>query len=227
MNEEEIQYGIGHNSREDSALSALTTDVQAPLEKNRRSDDFEPLLAERDLVRQAKQDPEAFGELYQAYVKRIYSYHYRHTGNSTEAEDLTSRTFFRALRNIPYYKDRGIPFQAWLFRIAHNLVVNWYRDQSRHPIFSLEITHSNLHAHRGDPQLNLLESEKQEMLTRLIDGLPEVRKTLLLLKFVEQMSNVEIGEVLGKSEGAIKSLYHRTLLDLRQSIQEGELDELS
>ncbi len=227
MDEEEIQYDVNNNFGEVGALSALMTDGKIPLGKDRRSDDLESVAAERALIQQARQDPEAFGKLYQTYVKRIYNYHYRHTGNQIEAEDLTSRTFFRALRNIPYYKDRGIPFQAWLFRIAHNLVVNWYRDQSRHPTFSLEITHSNLHAHRGDPQLNLLESEKQELLMRLIDGLPEVRKTLLLLKFVEQMSNVEIGEVLGKSEGAIKSLYHRTLLDLRQSIEEGEFDGLT
>ncbi|MBN2007412.1 MAG: RNA polymerase sigma factor [Anaerolineae bacterium] len=226
MDEDEIQYGILHDSGKKDTLSILMPDAQAPLEKKQRSNDFESVAGERTLVQQAKQDPEAFGKLYQAYVKRIYNYHYRHTGNSNEAEDLTSRTFFRALRNIPYYKDRGVPFQAWLFRIAHNLVVNWYRDQSRHPTFSLEVAHSGLHAHRGDPQLNLLESEKQELLTRLIDGLPEVRKTLLLLKFVEQMSNAEIGEVLGKSEGAVKSLYHRTLLDLRQSIQEGEFDGL-
>jgi len=226
MDEEETYSDVSHNFGEGGALSALMTDGQIPLMESRPSNDIEFVSAERVLIQQAKNDPEAFGQLYQTYVKRIYNYHYRHTGNQIEAEDLTSRTFFRALRNIPYYKDRGIPFQAWLFRIAHNLVVNWYRDQSRHPTFSLEVTHSNLHAHRGDPQLNLLESEKQELLTRLIEGLPEVRKTLLLLKFVEQMSNAEIGEVLGKSEGAIKSLYHRTLLDLRQSIEEGDFDGL-
>ena len=62
---------------------------------------------------------------------RIYNYHYRHSGNATEAEDLTSRTFYRALRSLHSYREKGASFQAWLFRIAHNLVVNWYRDTSR------------------------------------------------------------------------------------------------
>ena len=92
----------------------------------------------RDLVIRAKSDPEAFGQLYQHYVDRIYNYHYRHTGNSTESEDLTSRTFYRALRSIHSYREKGASFQAWLFRIAHNLVINWYRDSGRHQSVSID-----------------------------------------------------------------------------------------
>jgi RNA polymerase sigma-70 factor (ECF subfamily) len=182
------------------------------------------VLEERALIEEAKHDAEAFGRLYQQYVRRIYNYLYRHTGNQTEAEDLTSRTFYRALRSIHQYKDRGGSFQAWLFRIAHNLVVNWYRDQSRHQVLSLEVTdnHTGQAVHRDEPHEKIVRTEWQELVTRLIDQLPEVRKTLLILKFVEKMSNEEIAKVLGKTEGAIKSLYHRTLLDLRETLQQGE-----
>ncbi len=180
---------------------------------------------ERALIKRAKQDAETFGQLYRRYVKRIYNYHYRHTGNATEAEDLTSRTFYRALRSLHRYKDQGNYFQAWLFRIAHNLVVNWYRDQSRHPIISLDAAGENFHTHRGNPQANVLKTEQQQFLARVISELPEDRKTLLILKFMEQMSNAEIGQVLGKTEGAIKSLYYRTLLTLRAAVQEGEFDD--
>ncbi len=171
--------------------------------------------SECELVAQAKHDPEAFGELYRRYVRRIYNYHYRHTTNTVEAEDLTSRTFYRALRSIAAYRDRGVSFQAWLFRIAHNLVVNWYRDQSRQQLVALEYVSDKLLAESSDPHNDLIQQEEQEALLRHIEALPEERKTLLILKFTEQMSNREIAGVLGKSEGAIKALYHRTLRSLR------------
>jgi RNA polymerase sigma-70 factor (ECF subfamily) len=186
------------------------------------------VLQERALIEEAKHDAEAFGKLYQQYVRRIYNYLYRHTGNQTEAEDLTSRTFYRALRGIHGYKDKGGSFQAWLFRIAHNLVVNWYRDQSRHQVVSLEVTsdHAGQAVHRDEPHEKIVRTERQELVARLIDQLPEIRKTLLILKFVEKMSNEEIAKVLGKTEGAIKSLYHRTLLDLRETLQQGEFADV-
>lgn len=182
---------------------------------------------EKSLIEDAKHNADAFGKLYQHYIKRIYNYHYRHTGNPIEAEDLTSRTFYRALRSIRRYKDKGNSFQAWLFRIAHNLVVNWYRDQSRRHVVSLEAASGNLFALRGsqlrdDPHESVLKNERQILVSRLINKLPEIRKTLIILKFVEKMSNEEIAKVLGKTEGAIKSLYHRTLISLRESIQQGE-----
>ncbi|MBN1260775.1 MAG: sigma-70 family RNA polymerase sigma factor [Anaerolineae bacterium] len=177
-------------------------------------------VEEHLLVEQAKHDPEAFGRLYRRYVDRIYNYHYRHTGNHSDAEDLTSRTFYRALRGIGRYRYRGISFQAWLFRIAHNLMANLHRDRSRKPSVPLDgvsLPGSQLH----DPHNHVEASEAQDRLLAVIDRLPEDRKTLLTLKFVEQMSNAEIGAVLGKTEGAVKALYHRTLIGLRQVLIEG------
>jgi RNA polymerase sigma-70 factor (ECF subfamily) len=173
-------------------------------------------VEERVLVARAKSDPEAFGQLYQQFVGRIYNYHYRHTGNSTEAEDLTSRTFYRALRSITSYRERqGASFQAWLFRIAHNLVINWYRDSGRHPSVSID-TVQPIHSTVQAPHEYVEANEERERLLQVIAGLPEDRKTLLILKFVEQMPNVDIASVMGKSEGAIKALYHRTLTSLRE-----------
>src|SRR5512139_2143557 len=83
------------------------------------------------LERAIQGDSEAFGALYERYVGRIYNYIYYRTGNTYEAEDLTERVFFRALRHIGNYDHRGLPFSAWLYRIAHNLVANWHRDNSR------------------------------------------------------------------------------------------------
>jgi RNA polymerase sigma-70 factor (ECF subfamily) len=176
---------------------------------------------ERALVAQAQQDPEAFGHLYRRYVRQIYNYHYRHTGNVHEAEDLTSRTFFRALQHLPRYRDTGRSFQAWLFRIAHNLVVNWYRDHSRHP----QVEFDSAYFDTGDYSEVLdrvAAAEQREKLVRAIHHLPEDRKTLIILKFVEQLSNAEIAVVLGRTEGAVKALYNRTLVHLRRVMLEGD-----
>jgi RNA polymerase sigma-70 factor, ECF subfamily len=169
------------------------------------------------LVARAKENPEAFGELYETYVDRIYHYHYRHTSNHADAEDLTSRTFYRALRSLHTYRETGAPFRAWLYRIAHNLVVNWYRDHKAHLLVSLDVE-DPLPLRSGDllPEAWLATVERRQALADIIEALPEDRKTLVILKFVDAMSNAEIAEVMGRTEGAIKSLYHRTLISLRR-----------
>jgi RNA polymerase sigma-70 factor (ECF subfamily) len=166
------------------------------------------------LKRAAQGDQEAFGVLYERYVSRIYSYIYYRTGNQHDAEDLTARVFFRALRHIENYTDRGLPLSAWLYRIAHNLVANWHRDNSRRKEIPLD--EIILVRHSGDlPETVLIENEEKESLLQVIHLLPSDRQQLIILKFVEHLSNAEIGQVMGRSEGAVKSLYHRTLLSLR------------
>lgn len=176
-------------------------------------------LPDADLVELAKGGRrEAFGELYERYAEKIYSYVYFRTGNHHDAEDLTARVFFRAMAHIESYTERGVPFQAWLYRIAHNLVANWHRDQGRRRIIPLdEFIASNMKSDAPDKQAE--ESEEREALKRAIRRLPEERQQLLALKFVDGLSNVEIGEVMDRTEGAIKSLYHRTLIALRDDLQ--------
>ena len=173
---------------------------------------------EEDALTHASQgDRDAFGLLYERYIDRIFNYVYYRTGNLHDAEDLTARVFQRAMNHIKNYTDRGVPFSAWLYRIAHNLVANWHRDRSRRqeiPINDVPVLPS-----KGDhPERNLVRSQEQSTLLRLIRRLPPERQSLLILKFVENMSNAEIGAMMGRSEGAVKSLYHRTLLALRDQI---------
>ena len=174
-----------------------------------------PELSDEIALKLAAQgDQDAFGILYERYVSRIYSYIYYRTGNQHDAEDLTARVFFRALRHVENYKDRGLPLSAWLYRIAHNLVANWHRDNSRRKEIPLD--EIILVRHGGDlPEMVLIENEEKENLLSVIHRLPADRQQLILLKFVEHLSNAEIGQVMGRSEGAVKSLYHRTLLSLR------------
>jgi RNA polymerase sigma-70 factor (ECF subfamily) len=175
------------------------------------------------LAEWAKDDATAFGELYERYVQKIYNYIYYRTGNHHDAEDLTSRVFFRALAHIYGYTDRGVPFSAWLYRIAHNLVANWHRDRGRQKVVPLdEYMASGLHGHAPEALTESLEEE--EKLLQSIRELPEERQQLLVLKFVERLSNAEIGEIMNRTEGAIKSLYHRTLLSLRGDLEDSDGD---
>lgn len=183
-----------------------------------------PEFDESDLIQRAKSDPHAFGELYDLYVKKIYNYIYYRTGNHQDAEDLTARVFQRALQHIPNYQDRGVPFSAWLYRIAHNLVANWHRDQSRRKVVTLDESITTTTAGRNIPEKVAVDNQRQDQLLELIRQLPPERQQLIILKFVERMSNAEIGKIMGRSEGAVKSLYHRTLITLRNYIQSSEDD---
>jgi RNA polymerase sigma-70 factor (ECF subfamily) len=176
-----------------------------------------PDLSDSELVELAKDDKDAFGELYERYVKKIYNYLYYRTGNQHDAEDLTARVFYRAMSHIETYTERGVPFQAWLYRIAHNLVANWHRDRGRRKVIPLdEFVASGLRS--DSPDRHAEDQEERELLLNAIRRLPEDRQQLLILKFVDQLSNAEIGDIMERTEGAIKSLYHRTLIALRDDI---------
>jgi RNA polymerase sigma-70 factor (ECF subfamily) len=172
---------------------------------------------EEVLTRAAQGDRDAFGLLYERYIERIFNYVYYRTGNLHDAEDLTARVFQRAMNHIQKYTDRGVPFSALLYRIAHNLVANWHRDRSRRqeiPLDDLPVVPSK----EDRPETSLVRSQEQDALLRLIRQLPPERQHLLILKFVENLSNAEIGQIMSRSEGAVKSLYHRTLLALRDDL---------
>ena len=175
-----------------------------------------------DLVARVKTDPAAFGVLYERYVVRIYNYVYYRMGNHHDAEDVTSRVFYRALTHVKDYVDRGVPFSAWLYRIAHNLVANWHRDHERRQDVDFDdaqLMDVPLPGVRHElPEALAEENERRRWLLTAIRRLPEERQELLILKFVEQLSNAEVGQIMGRTEGAIKSLYHRTLLALRDEL---------
>lgn len=174
---------------------------------------------EKALVEQAKTDPEAFGVLYERYVNKIYTYVYYRTGNQHDAEDLTAKVFHQALNHIGRYKDKGYPFSAWLYRIAHNLVANWYRDKKKRQTVALEDVNL-VSDKKSNPYHNTAQNDATDILLTAIKELPPVRQQLLILKFIDGYSNAEIGKILNRSEGAIKSLYHRTLTSLKILLSE-------
>ncbi len=175
-------------------------------------------LGEAELVETARNDPEAFGELYERNVDRIYAYIYYRVGNESDAEDLVARTFYQALANLPRYTDRGLPFAAWLYRIAHNLVANHHRSHQRwkvSPLDDLEVTGRPADGPDRAAELN----EKQRALWAAIRRQPEERQRLLILKFADRLSNDQIGQLMGRTESSIKSLYHRTLKALKVDLE--------
>jgi RNA polymerase sigma-70 factor (ECF subfamily) len=174
--------------------------------------------SEAALVELAKQDPEAFGELYRRCVERIYTYIYYRTGNASDAEDLTARTFHQALTHLPKYTDHGVPFVAWLYRIAHNLVANHHRSHSRWKLTSLEDL--ELTGKPADSPERVAEiNERRRALWSAIRRQPEERQRLLILKYADRLSNEEIGAAMGRTESAIKSLYFRTLKALKADLE--------
>lgn len=197
-------------NKQQTTLPAEMAAHSQAFDKDRRDDTL--------LVERAKQDPEAFGALYERHVGRIYTYIYYRTGNQQDAEDLTARTFHKALDHIKHYNDRGAPFSAWLYRIAHNLVANWHRDHSRRKELSLDGQLTAVRA-SSNPERLAEASEVREALMTAFKRLPTDRQQLLLLKFTEALPNAQIGAIMGRSEGAIKSLYHRTLIALREDLE--------
>jgi len=182
----------------------------------------DPLSQDKEeiaLIDAARTDPAAFGKLYSRYVEKIYNYIFYRTGSAKDAEDLTGKVFFKAMSNIKNYKHMGLPFSAWLYRIAHNLVANYHRDRSRKTEVSLDhVPGEILPQAELQPEPHVVRNQEVENLLVFIHELADNRQELLILKFVDQLSNIEIGKIMRKSEGAIKSLYHRTLLELREKM---------
>jgi RNA polymerase sigma-70 factor (ECF subfamily) len=191
--------------------------------KNNTRGGAPPEQDEVSLIQKAKFDPGAFGELYERHIKKIYTYVYYRVGNHADAEDLTSKVFQKAFMHLPGYESQGLPFSAWLYRIAHNMVANWYRDQSRRKTVGLDEAMG--HSTEEEPGSAAERASDREMLLKIIRQLSPDKQQVLILKFAEGYSNTEIGAILGKSEGAVKSLYHRTLLQLKDAAEKNHDDK--
>lgn len=173
------------------------------------------------LVARAKKDTEAFDTLYRKYVKKVYTYVYYRVGGVEDAEDITESVFLHALLNLERYQDRGIPFSAWLLRIAHNLVANWHRRaEKRKQVDVREMEGMGDDALSPDEAVE--EEEEYREVRRALAALPEDKQQVLILRFAEGMRYREIGEVMGKSAGAVKVLAHRSLMALHKILAQKE-----
>jgi RNA polymerase sigma-70 factor (ECF subfamily) len=168
---------------------------------------------DRLAVEAARRDPSRFESLYRKYVAQIYTFAYYELRERQAAEDLTADVFMRALAALPRFREQasvdGSSFRAWLFQIARNALRNERRRLSRHPQAPLEAAVARP-APFDVPQQVSVRDELAEAL-RAIDALPAQRRQALLLRFVHEMSAREIGEVMGKSEVAVRVTIHRAL----------------
>ncbi len=165
------------------------------------------------LARARQRDAAAFGLLYERHVERVYRYIAYRTVRQSVAEDLTSEVFLNAWKKIEHYEDRGHTFRAWLLRLAHNEVVDFYR--TRKPDTSLPEQEIDMPALGGPDLLSELRADRAELL-HAVRRLPDDWQQLLLLRFVEELSFEEIATVLGKTSNACRQMQHRALARLRE-----------
>jgi RNA polymerase sigma-70 factor (ECF subfamily) len=171
----------------------------------------------RELVARAQDgDRDALEELYLLHFDRIYSYLHLSVGNRHDAEDLTTQTFLRMLEAIGRFRWQSVPFSAWLFRIAHNLSMDHFRAARR--VQPEEEVPEPEGAEADSAELEALHSIGRQSLLELIECLSEEQQQVLTLKFVFNFSNAEVATILGKTEGAVKSLQHRALVSLQKQL---------
>jgi len=172
----------------------------------------------RKLVERAqKGDRSALEELYLIHFDRIYSYLHMTVGNRHDAEDLTTQTFLRMLESIGRFRFQSAPFSAWLFRIAHNLSMDHFRATKR---VQPEDEVPEPEGWEADSaEVEALHSIGRQSLLELIENLSEEQQQVLTLKFVFSFANGEVATILGKTEGAVKSLQHRALASLHKQLQ--------
>ncbi len=179
------------------------------------------LVEEATLVERARSDPEAFGALYDQYLPRVYRYIYARCGNHTDAEDLTAQTFHRALERIETYEWRGVPFAAWLFRIAHNLIVDRARRSPRSASLDGLGEQGFEPAGAVDGRTfddGLAQQEAIDAAWLAVRGLPPMQRRAVTLYFSHELSHAEVGRTIGRSETATKQLVYRAVQTLRSRL---------
>jgi RNA polymerase sigma-70 factor, ECF subfamily len=199
----------------------------------RGKDQHESVLVNFDVDRSAvvaaRRDPRAFEALYRKYVAQVYNFALYELRDTHAAEDVTAQVFMRALDGLPSFREQSEPpgssFRVWLFQICRNALANERRRTRRHPEAPLDLALEVAAA--DDVQTEALDREQLSLAWELIEQLPTERRQALVLRFVEEMSTREIGEVLGRSEGATRVLIHRALRSVAAQIERGSNESRS
>ena len=172
---------------------------------------------EEILVRRAQQkDTEAFARLYEAYFDKIYRYLALRIRNDYEAEDLTQQVFMKVMKSISSYKITGVPFASWLYRIAHNQLVDFLRQKNKKGTVTIEglpIPDTG-----DDPQYMIEKQVDIDELQRAVGQLTAAQQEVLALRFTGELSIAQCAEIMGRSPGAIKALQHSAVLALRKAM---------
>jgi RNA polymerase sigma-70 factor (ECF subfamily) len=163
-------------------------------------------------------NPEAIGWLYEHYFDRIYRYIYLKLGNPTEAEDVSEQVFLKMIESIGTFQWQGSSFDSWLYRIAHNQVVDTIRKHSRKRQVPLEPVADSLPSERDDPHELAEQSDVRQRLLSAIGELTDLQGQVILLRFASGLSNAEVASILDRTEGAIKALQYSALQNLQKKL---------
>jgi RNA polymerase sigma-70 factor (ECF subfamily) len=177
------------------------------------------LKDERLLIEAAQNDPSRFAELYENNFHRVYAFVARRVNDRDEAQDITAEVFHQALRNLGRFQRRGVPFAAWLLRIAANALADRWQRASR----GVEVQAEDSLEERAESDVgDTAEVERRAILFQLVDRLPEDQRLVIVRRFVEQKSVREIAQELGRSDGAVKQLQFRALETLRGQVRKSQ-----
>jgi len=158
-------------------------------------------------------DADCFGKLYDLYVERVYRHVYYRTGNVKDTEDLTQQVFINAWKAIKRYKRTKSPFLAWLIKISHNLVIDYYRKKKN----ELALENDNiLDDEDSSPEKSAESRYEQQKLKQVILKLPSDQQQVIIMSFIEGFTYSEIASVLNKNEGNIRVILHRALNKMRE-----------
>jgi len=171
--------------------------------------------SDSELIRRAiAGETDAFGALYERYMTDIYRYIYFRLGNARVSEDLTGTVFLRVWESLDRFQPDRISFRSWLYRVAHNLLVDRYRTQK--PVDRLD--DFTLHDRQPDPEHRLIDDEESRMLAKAISHIKPEYQEVVSLRFISELSHAETARIMGRSEGAVRVLQHRALEALRRSL---------
>ena len=180
---------------------------------------------EKILVERAKNDKEAFAELYDKYCSQILGYVIKRTANIEIAQDVTSQVFFKAYKNIGQFHWRGVPFSSWLYKIASNEIANYFRERKRRRQY-LENNYNSIETPNPSPEGELAQAQEdlrkyEEFLSvhENISKLSFKYQEVITLRYFEHKQLKDIGEILDKNEGTVKSLLYRGLKKLRKLME--------
>ncbi len=178
---------------------------------------------EESLVRRAQQrDQQAFTQLYEEHFDKIYRYVALRIGDKVEAEDITQQVFLKALQSISSFRWKGIPFSAWLFRIAHNQVVDYLRKKTKLATVPIDESKTSF---GSDPQLLIEQKLNIEQLISATKRLTEAQREVISLRFAGELSIAEVARVMDKGQGAVKALQHSAIVTLRKVVPVGLKNE--
>lgn len=177
------------------------------------------LQYEKQIVESAKANPERFGKLYDKYIDKVYRYVYRRVNDVANTEDIVSKTFYDAVKNLPSYQWKGLPFVCWLYTIARNNVTDWYRKNNRLNIVSIDEEYTApIVADQETPRTELSKQELQEEIRRTLELLDEEEREIIILKYFEELSNKEIATVMDMSPNHVGVKLFRALKKLRTKL---------